>query len=205
MSGISLQRLRRSPFKRRIAIDKLLDRVMDFYASVATVAFGVMGFSSAMEILATAARSTQEFLYWRSVVFLAFLIMLGAMLPLAFEGASIFNPGELFGTGGFLQNTVGANYYEGTEAAAYSFVLAMLAIVLMTFQIIEVASGAVRVQFPVVFFALLLPTIVSIGALVANAIRIGDPHVYKAFLLWALIVLLVRFLLFVKHLTTRKA
>jgi hypothetical protein len=156
-----------------------LDEIgVNFLTCVAALAFGVLGFSGAVEILKASLKHDEERRYLSSIAMFSLLVIAAALGPIA------------------ISDQFAPIVWSSLAFASFAFLLFVHAIY-------EVITGKVTVQFRLISFVLFPATLLAILAVAANGVLWGSFTIYKGVMLWALLVLCIRFFLFMRHLTMR--
>jgi hypothetical protein len=147
---------------------------INFFMFVGGAAFSFAGLSGAYEILRTVSPRPQEIRYFKSILLISLVVVLGALTPLALAESPRY--------------LVLSSY---TLFACGSIVLAIV--------LYEVRSKRVRVQHPKTFLVMSVVSAACLIGVVINGQFVDSVIWYKLSLLWMAFVLGYRFYLFVRH------
>jgi hypothetical protein len=147
----------------------------NFLTCVAALAFAVLGFSCALEVVKESVKKEEEQKYLMSIARYSILIIVSTLLPIAI-----------------------AEY-----RAPYvwsSLFLALFSTILFVFTVYEIFTRKVSIKYTLISYPLLIITALVIVLVWANGFFWGSAVIFKVAVLWALFALCARFFLFVRNL-----
>ncbi len=152
---------------------------VSFFVCLAGISFGIAGFCGAIDIIRQVQGRAQETHYLNSILLLTGLIIIFSLSPLVLDGTSF-----------------------GLAYSGYGLTASMAALFLQ--QTYYVCSKKVAVQNPFIFIVAFFFSVCFLILITVNSAYWQKLWIYKMFLLWATVLALLRFALFIQHVSKSK-